>query len=83
MKACQAMIACAVLYMNDYRFFLQKIGNSHDMIDIEPDFWGYVRSFGNPHQVAVQVSSANPTDAHLSITGAKNDTWPAAVARWS
>ncbi|THA50658.1 RICIN domain-containing protein [Streptomyces sp. A1136] len=50
------------LYMNDYRFFLQKIGNSHDMIDLEPDFWGYVRSLGNPHQVAAQVSGANPTD---------------------
>ncbi|MCX4609710.1 RICIN domain-containing protein [Streptomyces mirabilis] len=49
-------------YMNDYRFFLQKIGNSHDMIDIEPDFWGYVRSLGNPHQVAAQVTAANPTD---------------------
>jgi hypothetical protein len=49
-------------YMNDYRFFLQKIGTSHDMIDIEPDFWGYVRSLGNPHQVAAQVAAANPTD---------------------
>jgi hypothetical protein len=49
-------------YMNDYRFFLQKIGNSHDMIDLEPDFWGYVRSLGDPHQVAAQVSGANPTD---------------------
>ena len=50
------------LYLNDYRFFLQKIGNSHDMIDIEPDFWGYVRSLGNPHQVPAKVSLANPTD---------------------
>ena len=49
-------------YMNDYRFFLQKIGNSPDMIDLEPDFWGYVRSLGNPHNVAAQVSGANPTD---------------------
>ncbi|MFE2877352.1 RICIN domain-containing protein [Streptomyces roseus] len=49
-------------YMNDYRFFLQKIGTSHDMIDIEPDFWGYVRSLGNPHQVGAQVRAANPTD---------------------
>ncbi|MFC5663092.1 RICIN domain-containing protein [Kitasatospora misakiensis] len=49
-------------YMNDYRFFLQKIGNSQDMIDIEPDFWGYVRSLGNPHQVAAQVKASNPTD---------------------
>lgn len=49
-------------YLNDYRFFLQKIGTSQDMIDIEPDFWGYVRSLGNPHQVAAQVTAANPTD---------------------
>ncbi|WP_245589538.1 RICIN domain-containing protein [Amycolatopsis balhimycina] len=49
-------------YLNDYRFFLQKIGTSHDMIDIEPDFWGYVRSLGSPHQVAAQVKAANPTD---------------------
>jgi hypothetical protein len=49
-------------YLNDYRFFLQKIGTSHDMIDLEPDFWGYVRSLGDPHQVAAQVSAANPTD---------------------
>jgi hypothetical protein len=50
------------LYMNDYRFFLQKIGSSRTMIDIEPDFWGYVRSLGNPHNVPAQVSAANPTD---------------------
>nr|WP_234439133.1 RICIN domain-containing protein [Streptomyces sp. NRRL B-3229] len=49
-------------YMNDYRFFLQKIGNSHDMIDLEPDFWGYVRSLGDPHQVPAKVSGANPKD---------------------
>ncbi|MFG3054745.1 RICIN domain-containing protein [Kitasatospora sp. NPDC048239] len=49
-------------YMNDYRFFLQKIGTSQDMIDIEPDFWGYVRSLGNPHKVAAQVTASNPTD---------------------
>ncbi|MEV7021670.1 RICIN domain-containing protein [Kitasatospora sp. NPDC093558] len=49
-------------YLNDYRFFLQKIGNNQDMIDIEPDFWGYVRSLGDPHQVAAQVKAANPTD---------------------
>ncbi|HET9168726.1 MAG TPA: RICIN domain-containing protein [Actinospica sp.] len=49
-------------YLNDYRFFLQKIGGSHDMIDIEPDFWGYVNSLGDPHTVPAQVSAANPTD---------------------
>jgi hypothetical protein len=49
-------------YMDDYRFFLQKLGNSRDMIDLEPDFWGYVRSLGNPHNVPAQVAAANPTD---------------------
>ncbi|MFJ4201777.1 RICIN domain-containing protein [Streptomyces sviceus] len=49
-------------YMNDYRFFLQKIGKSENMIDLEPDFWGYVRSLGDPHKVAAKVSAANPTD---------------------
>ncbi|MEU8517358.1 RICIN domain-containing protein [Kitasatospora sp. NPDC048722] len=49
-------------YLNDYRFFLQKIGTSQDMIDIEPDFWGYVRSHGDPHQTAAQVTASNPTD---------------------
>ncbi|WP_407989466.1 RICIN domain-containing protein [Kitasatospora sp. CMC57] len=49
-------------YMNDYRFFLQKIGNSQDMIDLEPDFWGFARSLGNLHQVPAQVKAANPTD---------------------
>ncbi|MEQ0560343.1 RICIN domain-containing protein [Amycolatopsis sp. NEAU-NG30] len=49
-------------YLNDYRFFLQKIGTSHDLIDIEPDFWGYVRSLGSPHQVPAQVKTSNPTD---------------------
>ena len=26
------------------------------------DFWGYVRSLGNPHNVLARVSTANPTD---------------------
>ncbi|MFC5908115.1 RICIN domain-containing protein [Streptacidiphilus monticola] len=49
-------------YLNDYRFFLQKIGTSQEMIDIEPDFWGYVRSLGDPRQVPAQVTAADPTD---------------------
>ncbi|MGY4978072.1 RICIN domain-containing protein [Streptomyces sp. 900105755] len=49
-------------YLNDYRFFLQKIGKTQAAIDLEPDFWGYVRSLGDPHQVPAQVSSANPKD---------------------
>ncbi|WP_308402698.1 RICIN domain-containing protein [Streptomyces sp. AC550_RSS872] len=49
-------------YLNDYRFFLQKIGNRDDMIDIEPDFWGFARSLGDLHKVPAQVKVANPTD---------------------
>jgi len=49
-------------YLNDYRFFLQKIGTSDAGIDLEPDFWGFARSLGNLHQVPAQVSGANPTD---------------------
>ena len=49
-------------YLNDYRFFLQKIGTSRDLIDLEPDFWGFARALGNLHQVPAQVKSANPTD---------------------
>jgi hypothetical protein len=50
------------LYLNDYRFFLQKIGTSHDMIDLEPDFWGFVDAVGDPHHVPAQVTAADPTD---------------------
>lgn len=50
------------LYLNDYRFFLQKIGNTRAMVDIEPDFWGYVKSLGDPHTIPAQVTAANPTD---------------------
>ena len=54
-------------YMNDYRFFLQKIGTAAATIDLEPDFWGYVRSINsNPHAVPAKVSQANPTDCKSS-----------------
>lgn len=50
-------------YLDDYRFFLQKIGNAAVMIDLEPDFWGFARAVNsNPHLVPAQVSAANPTD---------------------
>jgi hypothetical protein len=79
-------------YMNDYRFFLQTIGSAHDMIDIEPDFWGYVRSLGDPHQVAAQVSAANPTCRSFAGSSVRRntpdhdgcvdgDTWTQAQAR--
>jgi hypothetical protein len=49
-------------YLNDYRFFLQKIGTSHDMIDLEPDFWGFARGYGDVNQVPAQVTAAAPND---------------------
>jgi hypothetical protein len=49
-------------YLNDYRFFLQKIGTSHDMIDLEPDFWGFARGMGNLNKVPAQVTAAAPND---------------------
>ncbi|HST83921.1 MAG TPA: hypothetical protein VLL08_19460, partial [Kineosporiaceae bacterium] len=50
------------LYMNDYRFFLRKVGKSHDAIDLEPDFWGFARSQGDLNKIPAKVSSANPRD---------------------
>jgi hypothetical protein len=50
------------LYMNDYRFFLQKIGKSHEAIDLEPDFWGFARSQGDLNKIPAKVSSSNPKD---------------------
>lgn len=50
-------------YLDDWRFLLQKIGNSRAMLHIEPDFWGFVRGVNsNPHQVPAAVKSANATD---------------------
>jgi hypothetical protein len=49
-------------YLNDYRFFLQKIGTSHDMIDLEPDFWGFARGVGDLNKVPAQVTAAAPND---------------------
>jgi hypothetical protein len=49
-------------YLNDYRFFLQKIGTSHDMIDLEPDFFGFARGYGSVDQVPAQVTAAAPND---------------------
>ena len=49
-------------YLNDYRFFLKKIGTSHDMIDLEPDFFGFARGYGPLDQDPAQVTAANPTD---------------------
>lgn len=49
-------------YLNDYRFFLQTIGTSHDMIDLEADFWGFARGTGDVNTVPAQVTAAAPND---------------------
>lgn len=50
-------------YMDDYRFFLQQVGDEKTTIHLEPDFWGYVRSINsNPRAVPAQVKAANSTD---------------------
>jgi hypothetical protein len=49
-------------YLDDYRFFLQKIGSSRTMIQLEPDFWGFVRSKGAPQTVPAAVKAASRTD---------------------
>lgn len=50
-------------YFDDWRFLLQKIGNTQAMLHIEPDFWGYVRNVNsNPHAIPAPVTSANPVD---------------------
>jgi len=49
-------------YYADWRFLLQRIGQSKAMLHIEPDFWGYARQAGSPTSLAAAVASANATD---------------------
>lgn len=59
-------------YFSDWRFFLQTIGSSHALINLEPDFWGYAEQLtSNPHSLAAVVSSAGADCAGLeqSISG--------------
>jgi len=54
-------------YLDDYRFFLKKIGDRKAIVHLEPDFWGYVRVQdgdhpNDPHYIPAQVQSANSTD---------------------
>ena len=58
-------------YLDDWRFLLQKIGNTQAMLHIEPDFWGYVRQVNsNPHLVPAPVANANPTDCNAQENSA-------------
>ena len=58
-------------YLDDWRFLLQKIGNTQAMLHIEPDFWGYVRQVNsNPHLVPAPVANANPGDCNAQENSA-------------
>jgi hypothetical protein len=58
-------VAFLTRYFDDWRFLLQKIGNTRAMLHIEPDFWGYVRNANaNPHLLPAPVQGANPADCN-------------------
>jgi hypothetical protein len=51
------------LYFNDFRFFLQRVGNHKAIIHIEPDFWGYAQHVStNPGAIPAKITAANSTD---------------------
>ena len=64
-------------YLNDYRFFLQKIGTSHDMIDLEPDFWGFARGYGQCEQ-GPGAGDCCGSDTTAEIRRTLWRVWPAA-----
>jgi hypothetical protein len=50
-------------YFADWRFLLQKIGQTVAILHVEPDFWGYAEQQSeDPTTLAAAVASANPTD---------------------
>jgi hypothetical protein len=50
-------------YFNDWRFLLQKVGQTLAILHIEPDFWGYAEQAGaDPTQLPAAVASGNATD---------------------
>ena len=50
-------------YFADWRFLLQRIGQSVALLHIEPDFWGYAEQQSeDPTSLKAAVASANGTD---------------------
>ena len=45
-------------YLKDYRFFLNKIGAERNIIQLEPDFWGFLRETD-------PKNSTHPNDPHF------------------
>jgi len=64
-------------YLDDFRFFLTRLGAAPAVVHLEPDFWGYAqhaaRAAGtDAHGLPAAVASANPGDcgaAEESIAG--------------
>lgn len=50
-------------YFADWRFFLELIGQTVAIVQIEPDFWGFAQQHRlNPHSEPAAVASADPID---------------------
>ena len=50
-------------YLDDWRFFLQKVGSEVTLLHIEPDFWAYAQhANADAHAVPAAVTAANSTD---------------------
>jgi hypothetical protein len=50
-------------YFADWRFLLQKVGQSQALFHVEPDFWGYAMQVNpDPTAIPAAVASANSTD---------------------
>jgi len=64
-------------YLDDFRFFLKKLGSTPAIVHVEPDFWGYAQQRAkaagtDAHGLPAKVASANPADcaaAEESIAG--------------
>ena len=51
-------------YLDDYRFLLKKVGTGKNIIHLEPDFFGFLRSAtgDNPHAASAPVKFAGGDD---------------------
>ncbi len=64
-------------YLDDFRFFLKKLGTASAIVHVEPDFWGYAQHAAKAagttaHGLPAKVAISNPTDcaaAEESIAG--------------
>jgi hypothetical protein len=62
-----ADVAFMTAYLDDFRFFLQKLGSRRAIVHVEPDFWGYAQHAArvagtDATGLAAAVASANAAD---------------------